>query len=158
MVQAPVTERSVPAGGFPETRWTLVLQARSDPSRARAALEQLVRPRWKPLYAIARAQGLGSAEAEDAVQGFIAHLLEGQVLQYLDPHQGLLRELFQFGTAPAYAELSARHGMTIPQLKSFVHRARARFRELLRQRVSERLSSASDVDDELALSFQAMNA
>ena len=228
-------------GQFPDTRWTLVLAARSDPSRRRAALEALVRPRWRPLYAVARAQGLAPADAEDAVQGFVAHVLEGDLLERLDPGKGrlrsylrtafkhfianlreearaakrgggkaredvadieawlasplpspdvlfdrawalelfgdalkalekefvdgqrrgpfeVLRELFQFGVAPPYAELAAQHDMSVSQLKAFVHRARGRFRELLRQRVTETLTDAHDADDELALLLEAMAA
>ena len=49
----------------------------------------------------------------------------------------VVRELFHFGAAPPYAELAERHQMSVPQLKAFVHRARVRFRELLRQRIVE---------------------
>ena len=37
----------------------------------------------------------------------------------------VVRQLFRFGEAPPYETLAAEHGMTVPQLKSFVHRARA---------------------------------
>lgn len=230
-----------PPGLFPETRWTLVLAARLDPEKRRPALEQLVRPRWKALYVVARKQGLGPAEAEDAVQGFVTRLLEGDVLERLDPGKGRLRaylrtafrhylsqlrqeeraakrgggerpadladveawvaspeaspdvlfdrawalslfadalseleqeylsgarrgpfevvqQLFQFGAAPPYAELAARHQMSIPQLKAFVHRARLRFRELLRERVAETLPDAADADEELAALLGAVAA
>ncbi len=70
----------------------------------------------------------------------------------------VLRELFQFGVAPPYAELAAQHDMSVSQLKAFVHRARGRFRELLRQRVTETLTDAHDADDELALLLEAMAA
>jgi RNA polymerase sigma factor (sigma-70 family) len=230
-----------PAGLFPETRWTLVLAARLDPEKRRPALEQLVRPRWKALYVVARKHGLQPSEAEDAVQGFVTHLLEGDVLQRLDPGKGRLRsylrtafrhylssqrqeeraqkrgggerhadledvegwlaspaatpealfdrawalslfadalseleseyasgarrgpfevvrELFQFGAATPYAELSERYQMSVPQLKAFVHRARVRFRELLRSRVAETLVDAADADAELAELLEMMAA
>lgn len=229
------------AGLFPETRWTLVLAARLDPSKRRPALEELVRPRYKALYVVARQFGLDPAAAEDAVQGFVTRLLEGDVLERLDPGKGRLRaylrtafrhylsslrqeqraqkrgagerhdnlddveawlaspsaspealfdrawalelfgsalreleteyasgarsgpfevvkELFQFGAAPAYAELSARYEMSVPQLKSFVHRARLRFRELLKERVSQTLPDAADADDELHALLEALAA
>jgi DNA-directed RNA polymerase specialized sigma24 family protein len=230
-----------PPGLFPETRWTLVLAARLDPEKRRPALEELVRPRWKALYVVARRYGLAPSEAEDAVQGFVTQLLEGDVLERLDPGKGRLRsylrtafrhyltnqrqeeraqkrgggqrhadladveawvaspnaspdalfdrawalslfaealselereytsgarrgpfevvrELFQFGTAPPYAELAARHQMSVPQLKAFVHRARVRFRELLRSRVAETLTDSADADDELAALLEMMAA
>ena len=237
----PVASSAAAPGLFPETRWTLVLAARQDPAKRAAALESLVRPRWKALYVVARKHGLSPAAAEDAVQGFLARLLEGDVLERLDPGKGRLRsylrtafrhhlsslreeeraqkrgggekladladveawvaspdaspdvlfdrawalslfaealdelereytsgarkgpfdvvrELFQFGAAPPYAELAERHAMSIPQLKAFVHRARLRFRELLRQRVAETLPEAADAEDELAALLGAMAA
>ncbi len=69
-----------------------------------------------------------------------------------------MRELFQFGAAPPYAELSARHQMSVPQLKAFVHRARVRFRELLRHRVAETLTDTDDADEELAALLEVMAA
>lgn len=240
-MQPPAAPPEAAAGSFPETRWTLVLQARLDPKKRAAALEALVRPRWRALYVVARSQGLLPAAAEDAVQGFIERLLEGDVLERLDPGKGRLRaylrtafrhylsslrqeeraqkrgagaattdlsdvegwlaspdatpdvlfdrawalslfadalaelereyesgarrgpfaivkELFQFGVAPPYAELAQRHGMSVPQLKAFVHRARLRFRELLRQRVAETLPDAGDADEELSALLGAMAA
>jgi RNA polymerase sigma-70 factor (ECF subfamily) len=218
-----------------------VLAARLDPEKRRPALEQLVRPRWKALYVVARKHGLQPTEAEDAVQGFVTHLLEGDVLERLDPGKGRLRsylrtafrhyltnqrqeqraqkrgggerhadladveawvaspdaspdalfdrawalslfadalaeleseyvsgvrrgpfevvrELFQFAAAPPYAELAARHGMSVPQLKAFVHRARVRFRELLKNRVADTLSDPADADAELLALFEMMAA
>lgn len=238
----PLADPPKPAAGlFPETSWTLVLAARQDPKKRALALEALVRPRWKALYVVARKHGLLPSAAEDAVQGFIACLLEGDVLARLDPGKGRLRsylrsafrhylsnlreeeraqkrgggeapanladveawltspndspdvlfdrawalslfadalaelereytsgartgpfevvkELFQLGTAPPYAELAERYAMSVSQLKAFVHRARLRFRELLKQRVADTLPDAADTDDELARLLGVMAA
>ena len=70
----------------------------------------------------------------------------------------VVRELFQFGAAPPYAELAVRHDMSVPQLKAFVHRARLRFRELLRQRVADTLTDERDADDELSALLGALAA
>ena len=228
-------------GLFPETGWTLVLAARLDPAKRRLALESLVKPRWKALYVVARKHGLAAAEAEDAVQGFVSRLLEGDVLERLDPGKGRLRsylrtsfrhylsnarqeeralkrggasarvelsaaeawlgsseqspdvlfdrawalelfsaalseleheytsgarrgpfevvrELFQLGESTPYAEVAVRHEMSVPQLKAFVHRARLRFRELLRQRVAETLTDERELDDELSSLLGALSA
>jgi RNA polymerase sigma-70 factor (ECF subfamily) len=232
---------TAPAGLFPETRWTLVLAARKDPEKRGLAFEALVMPRYKALYVVARKHGLSAERAEDAVQGFVTRLLEGDVLQRVDPGKGKLRsylrtafrhylssqaqeeraqkrgqgkrtedladveallaspdatpdalfdrawalsiftdaldalereytsgarngpfavvrELFQFGAAPPYVELAARHGMSVPQLKSFVHRARLRFRELLRERVTDTLTDPAEADQELSLLLGALSA
>jgi DNA-directed RNA polymerase specialized sigma24 family protein len=226
-------------GLFPATRWTLVLAARERPEQRRAALESLVAPRWKALYVLARKRGLAPAEAEDAVQGFLARLIEGDLLSKLDPARGrlraylktafhhhlvnlhehrqaqkrggpqasfdevealvaspapspealfdrawalqlfeealavierelaagerrgpfeVLRELFRFGETAPYPELAAKHGMTVPQLKSFVHRAKGRFRQVLRARVADTVAEGDDVDAELGALLEALAA
>lgn len=43
----------------------------------------------------------------------------------------LLARFFGGGPAPGYREAAAEAGMSLPQLKSFVHRARGRLRELV---------------------------
>jgi RNA polymerase sigma factor (sigma-70 family) len=229
-----VTEPPAAEGGlFPPTRWTRVLEARGRPEERRRALGELVAPRWKALYVLARKQGLPAAEAEDAVQGFLERLIEGDLLDRLDPARGrlraflrtafrnhlvnlhehasagrrgggqravdladveamvaspgpspeasfdrawavgifeealaalegelasgerrgpfeILRSLFRFGETAPYAELAERFGMSVPQIKSFVHRAKARFRQLLRERVADTLESTGDLETEMA--------
>ena len=224
----------LPAGGlFPATRWTLLLAARERPEERRGAFEELIAPRWRALFALARKQGLAPAEAEDAVQSFLARLIESDLLFRADPARGrlrtflrtafhnhlanlhehaaaarrgggrrpvdlddvealvaspnlspeaafdrawalelfegalaalegelasgaggsrveALRQLFRFGETSPYAELAPRLGMSLPQLKSFVHRAKARFRLILRARVADTLEAGEDVDAEVA--------
>jgi RNA polymerase sigma-70 factor (ECF subfamily) len=67
---------------FLTTRWSLVARAgewRADATQqpeARAALEELVKAYWPPLYAFARTRGASSADAADLVQGFFARAVE----------------------------------------------------------------------------------
>ena len=61
----------------------------------------------------------------------------------------VVRQLFRFGEAPPYETLAAEHGMTVPQLKSFVHRARARFRELLLARIADTVHTRQEAEAEL---------
>ena len=65
------------AARFPTTRWSRVIRA-GDPADpgARAALEELCRDYWFPLYAFVRRRGLSPSKAEDIVQGLLADLLE----------------------------------------------------------------------------------
>jgi RNA polymerase sigma-70 factor (ECF subfamily) len=55
---------------------------------------------------------------------------------------------FRLDEAPSYAEAAAACGMTVVQFKASLHRARARFREILREEVADTATEA-DVDDEL---------
>ncbi len=79
---------------FPVTRWSVVSAIRhrdEDAPRAEAALAQICRHYWYPLYAFARRQGLGTQDAEDATQGFFAHLIEKDALAVADRRRGRLR-------------------------------------------------------------------
>jgi DNA-directed RNA polymerase specialized sigma24 family protein len=61
-----------------------------------------------------------------------------------------VRRFFQPGEAPlGYVEAAALAGMTAPRFKAFLHRARTRFRELLRLEVAETVPSADDTDAEM---------
>jgi RNA polymerase sigma-70 factor (ECF subfamily) len=207
---------------FPSTRWTLILSARDSPETCRAVLNELLASYWRPLYSYVRKKGYDRTFAEDAVQGFLVHLLERNFLSRLDPARGRLRsylrtamdhylanlhekdrakkrggdvvtipidfkmaertladapsepesafnrewaltlmerameklrgefesgqrrapflavaDFFQLGEAPSYKQVAARHGMTIPQLKSLLHRSRVRFRELIEQEAAD---------------------
>ena len=80
------------AASFTTTHWSVVLATHADnPARARAALEKLCTTYWYPLYAYLRRRGQQPADAEDLVQGFIAHLLEHRFFQAADPHKGRFR-------------------------------------------------------------------
>ena len=60
---------------FATTHWSVVLAAGQYASpQAAAALEQLCRTYWYPLYAFIRRQGCGVDEAKDLVQGFFQRL------------------------------------------------------------------------------------
>ncbi len=81
-----------PAQVFPSTHWSVVLTAHADnPVHARQALESLCHVYWYPLYAFLRRRGHQPADAEDLVQGFIAHLLDHQFFEVADPAKGRFR-------------------------------------------------------------------
>ncbi len=83
-----------PARAFPPTRWSLVLEARRpDEPKARAALEELCRIYWPPIFAYLRRQGYSQHDAEDFTQGFFANIIEGDTLQKADRNRGRLRTL-----------------------------------------------------------------
>lgn len=70
----------------------------------------------------------------------------------------VVRQLFRMGEAPAYDALAAEHGMSVPQLKSFVHRARGRFRELLLARVADTVQTPAEAEAELGELLKALSA
>ena len=80
------------AGCFVTTHWSVVLTAgRNDTARARAALEQLCRNYWHPLYAYVRGAGYSREEAEDLTQEFFARLLAQNSVARADPARGRFR-------------------------------------------------------------------
>jgi RNA polymerase sigma-70 factor (ECF subfamily) len=81
------------AAGFAATRWTLILSAArgSHTPLAAAALAELCRTYWYPLYAFLRRRGHDTHEAEDLTQAFFAHLLARQFLADVDREKGKFR-------------------------------------------------------------------
>jgi RNA polymerase sigma-70 factor (ECF subfamily) len=57
----------------------------------------------------------------------------------------------------AYAELSARLGMSEAAVKMAVHRLRQRYREVLRAEIAETVALESEVEDELREVFRALS-
>ena len=84
------------AARFPTTRWSRLGRV-GDPAdpESRAALEQLCRDYWFPLYAFIRARGHESHDAEDLVQGFLSELLERGDLARLDQSKGRFRSFLR---------------------------------------------------------------
>ena len=205
-------------------------------------METLLATYWTPLYIYLRRRGQDAANAEDAVQGFFLHLLEGdEFLLRLDPARGRFRgylkagldhflanqyasaqalkrgggvrvvpldtavaerellaapddptaaydrewalrvmeralgrlraeyaegrrqghaetmlRFFSLTEAPSYAEAAAECGQTVPQLKASLHRARVRFRTLLREEIAETVGEEADLDQEMAELLRAL--
>ena len=71
----------------------MVLRARGTESAesARQALSGFCQAYWPPLYSFLRHRGFPSADAQDLVQGFFAHLLEQNTLTRADQQKGRLR-------------------------------------------------------------------
>jgi RNA polymerase sigma-70 factor (ECF subfamily) len=78
-------------GNFPATRWSVVLRARSSDPAAGAALAELCRMYWRPVYSFLRRQGNASHDAEDLTQGFFAMLLDQESFAAVDEAKGRLR-------------------------------------------------------------------
>jgi RNA polymerase sigma factor (sigma-70 family) len=77
---------------FATTRWTVVREAaRGGDAQATAAFGSLFATYWKPLYRYARRKGKPKEDAEDLVQGFLAHLLEARAFRDVEPAKGRFR-------------------------------------------------------------------
>jgi len=77
---------------FATTHWSLVVSAREANSpQSIAALEQLCRAYWYPLYAYVRRTGQSRENAEDLTQAFFARLLEKNYLGAAEPERGRFR-------------------------------------------------------------------
>ena len=78
---------------FPATRWSLVAGAGSgsEPSRKRAALEELCSLYWQPIHGFLRRRGLPFEEARDATQGFFVALLDEDLFAKANADHGRMR-------------------------------------------------------------------
>ena len=73
---------------FATTHWSVVLAAADqDSPQAAAALEQLCRTYWYPLYAYVRHRGHSPEDSQDLTQEFFHRLLHKHYLAQLDPQQ-----------------------------------------------------------------------
>lgn len=79
-------------GAFDTTQWSLVLRAEhAETSDGAAALEELCRTYWFPIYCFARRRSPSREDAEDLTQGFFADLLERGALHHADCARGRFR-------------------------------------------------------------------
>ncbi|MCI0571305.1 MAG: sigma-70 family RNA polymerase sigma factor [Myxococcaceae bacterium] len=63
----------------------------------------------------------------------------------------LVLQFFRPGAeTPSYRDAAATHDMTLPQLKTFLHRARVRYRELVREEVIDTVDGPEAAEAELA--------
>ena len=77
---------------FPVTRWSVVAEAcDSGEEDSAAALEELCRNYWMPLYVAVRRFGHGPEDAKDLTQSFFARLLEKDWLHAADREKGRFR-------------------------------------------------------------------
>jgi DNA-directed RNA polymerase specialized sigma24 family protein len=79
------------ADAFATTHWSLVLVAQGQSAAAEAALEELCRIYWLPLYAFACRQGYDPEEARDLTQGFFQLLLTRRDFDAARREKGRLR-------------------------------------------------------------------
>jgi DNA-directed RNA polymerase specialized sigma24 family protein len=85
-------ETPMQQGWFNTTLWTVVLTAgREHLPESSAALEQLCRTYWPPLYAYIRRRGYNEEDAKDLTQALFSQLLEKNVFASVDRNKGKFR-------------------------------------------------------------------
>ena len=87
----PTADIQTEAAAFATTHWSLVLTAQGQSAAAEAALEELCRIYWRPLYVFACRQGYDPEEARDLTQGFFQLLLTRRDLEAARREKGRLR-------------------------------------------------------------------
>lgn len=81
-----------PAGVFASTHWSVVLAAADTAAPGGdAALAELCRNYWYPLYAFVRRKGHSAHDAQDLTQAFFARLLEKNYVAQADRARGRFR-------------------------------------------------------------------
>lgn len=91
-------DRHDSAAAFPATHWSLILDAgNGSAGNGHAALEELCRTYWQPLYAFLRRKGHSSHDAQDLVQGFLARVIAREDLGNVGPEKGRFRTFLLTG-------------------------------------------------------------
>lgn len=95
---------------FATTHWSLIVQAAGQGAggeESQAALAELCRSYWYPLYDFARRRGHSEEDAKDLTQGFFAHVLADGAITRADANRGRFRTfllaIFEHYRAREYA-------------------------------------------------------
>src|SRR5207249_10750270 len=78
------------------TRWSIVLSCTdsgTDQDKAQAALAELCKIYWRPVFAFICRQGHSVPDAQDLTQDFFARVLKSRLLQSADRNRGRFRSL-----------------------------------------------------------------
>jgi RNA polymerase sigma factor (sigma-70 family) len=81
---------------FNTTRWSVVrscVSGEGSKHDAQAALSQLCRIYWRPVFTFVCRSGYSVADAQDVTQDFFLMVLNGNLLHYADPTRGRFRSL-----------------------------------------------------------------
>jgi DNA-directed RNA polymerase specialized sigma24 family protein len=93
---ASANEGTVRRGAFVTTRWSLILSgagSKSKEQETQAALAELCRIYWRPIFAFICRRGYSTQDAEDLTQDFFVMILKGDWLQNADRSRGRFRSL-----------------------------------------------------------------
>ena len=87
--RSPARTRAV----FPATRWSLIARVQARDADTPAALEEICRNYWYPIYAFLRRSGVRPEDAEDVTQGFFLSVVSKEILHVAAAAKGQLRSL-----------------------------------------------------------------
>lgn len=92
MVARETAAGPIPQPVFATTHWSVVLAAqKTSDAKSSAALEELCRTYWYPIYSYIRRRGYSPDDAQDLTQEFFARLLAGKGLDTVGPWKGRFR-------------------------------------------------------------------
>lgn len=145
----PPGRPSQQGGLMPETRWSLVWRIQStNDSKAVAALGELLKLYWEPLYAYARRRGESPSDVEDAVQGYYEMLITRGSIQSVSQERGRLRSFLlstferylidQWEKRSAAKRGGGKHHLSLDQEKAELHYLKEMSHNLTPERVFER--------------------
>ncbi len=94
-----------------------------------------------------------ASDGEDPEQAYLRHWAETVMDRALaqlrsEKELGIVEAFFGAGESPPYREAATRAGMSVPQLKAAIHRARVRYRELVMAEVRETVDDERDAAPE----------
>jgi DNA-directed RNA polymerase specialized sigma24 family protein len=119
---------------FPTTSWTCVAEAgdRESPG-ADAALAEICRGYWFPVYSYIRLRGHSADEAADLTQEYFARLLQSRLLAAADSRRGRFRKLLRADCDNFLADqrdrrLAIKRGGSRVQFSLEIHDADRRYR------------------------------
>jgi hypothetical protein len=107
---------------FVTTRWSIVLScsdSASDEEKAQAALAELCKIYWRPVFAFICRQGHSIPDAQDLTQEFFGRVIKGRLIQSADRNKGrfrslLLKTLQRFLHDQVDKRQARKHGGTVP--------------------------------------------
>jgi RNA polymerase sigma-70 factor (ECF subfamily) len=103
-------QETPPRKAFPTTRWSLIVQVKSDDPMARGlALSEICKKYWPPVYAFYCSCGCSRQDAEDLTQGLFLSLIERDNFAKADAGKGRLRG-YLLKAAQNHLRDARRHG------------------------------------------------
>jgi len=95
-LNSAVNDRRTTPSAFVTTRWSVIISgadSKGKETEIHAALAELCRIYWRPIFSFITRRGYSPEDAEDLTQDFFARILKGDWLQKADRSRGRFRSL-----------------------------------------------------------------